>query len=58
MVPIKMKIIKVKNKKVGDKQYYKYNISSIPEETVTKSNLLGKKLKATTEKGKIVIEKE
>jgi hypothetical protein len=53
-----MKILKLKNKKVGDKQYYKYNISSIPEETVKQSGLLDKKLKAKAEKGKITIEKE
>lgn len=53
-----MKILKVQSKKVGDKQYYKYNISSIPEEIVKESGLSGKKLKATAEKGKILIEKE
>jgi len=53
-----MKIIRVENKKVGDKIYYKNMISSIPEETIKKSGLNGKKLKATAEKGKIIIEKE
>ena len=51
-----MKIMKIKNKKVGDKQDYKHNIGSIPEEVIKKSELMGKKLKA--EKGKIIIEKE
>lgn len=58
MVPIKMKIIKAPNKKVGDKVYYKFTISSIPEETIKKSELSGKKLKATAEKGKIIVEKK
>ena len=53
-----MKIIKVKNKKVGDKIYYKNMISSIPEEVIKKSCLFGKKLKAIAEKGKIIIKKE
>lgn len=52
-----MKIVKVPNKKVGDKIYYKHIISSIPEEVIKKSGLSGKKLKATAEKGKIIIEK-
>lgn len=52
-----MKIIKAPNKKVGDKTYYKYTISSIKEEVVKKSGLEGKKLKASAEKGKIVVEK-
>lgn len=58
MVPISMKIMKVKNKKVGDKTYWKYLVGSIPEETIKESKLEGKKLKAKAEKGKIIIEKE
>lgn len=46
------------NKKVGDKIYYKYTLGAISEEIVKKSNLSGKKLKATAEKGKIIIEKD
>lgn len=53
-----MKLLKVQSKKVGDKQYYKYNISSIPESLVKTSGLLGKPLKAKAEKNKIIIEKE
>ena len=53
-----MKIIKVKNKIVGDKIYWKYLMGSLPEKIVKISGLLGKKLKAKAEKGKIVIEKE
>ena len=51
-----MKIIKVKNKKVGDKIYYK-NLLTIPDEIMKTSKLENKKLKATAEKGKIIIEK-
>ncbi len=58
MVPIPMKLLKVQSKKVGDKQYYKYNISSVPEAIVKESGLLDKHLKAKAEKGKITIEKE
>ena len=53
-----MKIVKVLSKKVGEKKYYKNLISSISEEIVKKSGLFGKKLKATAEKGKIILEKE
>lgn len=53
-----MKIVRNINKKVGDKKYYKHIISSVPEDIIKKSGLLGKKLKATVEKGKIIIEKE
>lgn len=53
-----MKIVKVPNKKVGDKVYHKYIISSVPEEIVKDSGLLGKKLRAKAEKGKIIVEKE
>jgi len=53
-----MKIVRNVNKKVGDKIYSKNIITPVPEEIVQKSGLLGKKLKATAEKGKIIIEKE
>lgn len=53
-----MRIIKNINKKVGDKKYYKYILSSISEKVIKISGLLGKKLKATAEKGRIVIEKD
>jgi hypothetical protein len=53
-----MKIAEVSNKKVGDKEYTKYMIPSIPKDIVKESGLLGKKLKAKAEKGKITIEKE
>ncbi|MEJ2268066.1 MAG: hypothetical protein P8X70_03250 [Nanoarchaeota archaeon] len=52
-----MKIAQVSNKKVGGKEYKKYMIPSMPKEIVEKSGLLGKKLKAKAEKGKITIEK-
>jgi len=58
MVPTDMKIMKVKNKKVGDKTYWKYLVGSISEKIIKDSKLEGKKLKATSEKGKIIIEKE
>lgn len=53
-----MKIIKAPNKKVGDKVYHKYIISAVPPEIVKESGLLGKDLKASVEKGKIILEKE
>lgn len=53
-----MKIAEVSNKKVGDKEYKKYMIPSIPKDLVKKSGLLGKKLKAIAKKGKIIIEKD
>jgi hypothetical protein len=53
-----MRIVKAPNKKVGDKIYYKHIISSVPSEAIKKSGLLGKKLKVTAEKGKLIIEKE
>ena len=52
-----MRIIKVLSKKVKDKEYSKYLIN-LPKEVVESSKLIGKDLKATTEKDKIVIEKE
>jgi hypothetical protein len=52
-----MKIRKVQDKKVSDTTYYKY-LLTIPKAIVEESKLLGKKLKAKFEKGKIIIEKE
>lgn len=51
-----MKIMKAFDKKVGETEYYKYRIN-LPKKVVEDSNLLGKKLKAKLEKGKIIIEK-
>jgi hypothetical protein len=52
-----MKIIKVLSKKVGDTEYQKY-LLNLPKDVVEESKLVGKNLKATAEKEKIVIEKE
>ncbi len=52
-----MKIIKAMSKKIGDKEYSKY-LLNLPKEVVEESKLLGKELKAKTEKEKIIIEKE
>jgi len=52
-----MKIIKVLSKKVRDIEYNKY-LLNLPKKVVEDSNLLGKDLRATTEKDKIIIEKE
>lgn len=52
-----MKIMKVFDKKVKDKAYFKYRIN-LPKEAVEMSNLLGKELKAKVEKEKIIVEKE
>jgi hypothetical protein len=53
-----MKIKRVSNKKIGDKEYFKYSIPSISEKIVKESGLLDKNLKATVTKGKIILEKE
>jgi len=52
-----MKIIKVPDKKVGEKQYWKF-LLRIPSSIMEKSGLFNKKLKAKAEKNKIIIEKE
>ena len=52
-----MKIIKVFSKKVKDVRYDKY-LLNLPKKVVEDSKLLGKDLKANTEKDKIIIEKE
>lgn len=51
-----MKIMKVKDKKVGDTTYYKYRIN-LPKKVVEEGKFLDKELKVKEEKGKIVIEK-
>jgi len=52
-----MKIMKVLDKKIGNTKYIKYRIN-LPKEVVEESKLLDKEIKARTEKGKIIIEKE
>lgn len=52
-----MKIIKVFDKKVGDKEYYKYR-APLPKKVAEDSGLINKDLKITTKNKKIVIEEE
>jgi len=52
-----VKIIKVLSKKVGDTEYQKY-LLNLPKGVVEESHLIGKELKATSENGKIIVEKE
>ena len=52
-----MKIMKVLDKKIGDKKYIKYRIN-IPKNIAEKSNILDKEVKIILKKGKIIIEKE
>ena len=52
-----MKIMKTFDKKVGEKEYYKYRIN-LPKKVVEESDLLEKRLKVRLVKGKILIEKE
>ena len=52
-----MKILEAFDKEVKGKKYYRYRIN-LPKSVVEDSKLKGKKLKATTEKEKIIIEKE
>lgn len=52
-----MKIMKVFDKKIGDKKYIKYRIN-LPKKLVEKSKLLDKELKTRVEKNKIIIERE
>jgi len=52
-----MKIIKAPDKKVGDKQYWKF-ILRIPSKIIEKAGFFGKELKAKAEKNKIIIEKK
>ncbi len=52
-----MKIMKVIDKKVGDKTYFKYRIN-LPVRVAEDSKLLDKEIKVKLEGKKIVIEKE
>lgn len=52
-----MKIMKVIDKKVGDKTYYKYRIN-LPKQVVEDSKLLNKNLKIRNSNNKISIEAE
>ena len=52
-----MKIMRVLDKKVGDKVYYKYRIN-LPKDIVEENKLLGKELKIRFENGEVIIEKE
>jgi len=52
-----MKIMKVLDKKVGDKKYVKYRIN-IPKKVAEESKLLDKEIKARAEKERIIIEEE
>jgi len=52
-----MKIIKVLSKKVKKMEYSKY-LLNLPKKVVEDSKLLGKDLKATADKDKIIIEKQ
>lgn len=51
-----MKIREVLDKKIGNKEYKRY-IVILPKDVVQDSKLLGKELKATLEKDKIILEK-
>ncbi|MBS3115013.1 hypothetical protein J4482_00115 [Candidatus Woesearchaeota archaeon] len=52
-----MKIREVQDKKIGNKEYKKYLIT-LPKKIVEDSKLIGKELKASLDKEKIIIEKE
>lgn len=52
-----MKIIKVLSKKVGDTEYDKY-LLNLPKKVVEESKLLGRELKASIDKERIIIERE
>lgn len=52
-----MKIREVLDKKVGNKKYTRY-IVILPKDIVEESKLLGKELKATIKRGKIVLEED
>ena len=52
-----MKILEAFDKEVKGKRYYRYRIN-LPKNVVEESKLKGKKLKAKSEKDKIIIEKE
>ena len=52
-----MKIIKVRSKKVGDTEYFKY-VLNLPKKLVDESGFVGKDLKGEFLKGKISLEVE
>ena len=52
-----MKIIKVFDKKIGNKEYYKYR-SPLPKKVAEDSGLIDKELKITTKNNKITIEED
>lgn len=52
-----MKIMKVIDKKVDNKIYYKYRIN-LPKEAVEKLKLEDKEVKIKVDKGKMIIEKQ
>ena len=52
-----MKILKAFDKEVKGKAYYRYRIN-LPKKVVEESGLIGKELKVTIEKKKIVIEED
>lgn len=52
-----MKILKAFDKEVKGKEYYRYRIN-LPKKVVEDSGLVDKKLKARTEKKKIIIEED
>ncbi len=52
-----MKILEAFDKEVKGTKYYRYRIN-LPKQVVEASNLKGKVLKARTENGRIIIEKE
>ena len=52
-----MKIMKVLDKKIGDKEYIKYRIN-IPKKVAEDSKLLDKEVVVKLEKDRIIIEKE
>ena len=52
-----MKVMKVKDKRVGDTVYYKYRIN-LPKKFVEKLKLQNKELKVKVENDRIVIEKD
>ena len=52
-----MKIMKVRDKKVGDTEYIKYRIN-LPKKVVEETGLLNKELKVVARNNKIVVEEE
>ena len=52
-----MKIMKVIDKKVGNKTYYKYRVN-IPVRVAEESKLLNKEVKVELKNDKIIIEKK